>query len=733
MDENVRPAADEPFEVVAPGRAIGLYEGGLVPVEAGNVLLRVRAKRIVVATGAIEQPLVFPGNDLVGVMLPDGALRLIRDFGLKPGERAVVIAADARGLDAADELARAGVHVVTTVDLREREPALAAEGRRGILAAVTIDGIRHECDLLLASGTPQPAYSLLAQAGARVEYEPERGIFVPRDLPDGVEAVGRVTGELGAIVPTRARHGEDGFVCVCEDVGVKDLKRAHRRGLRLDRAREALHDGDDGPVPGALLPPRLDPRLRERAGHRRGGDRHDDRAAAVGAGLARAAGGPPARAREAHGAAPPPRRGGRRDRLDGRVAAAAQLRRCARPRPPNVHEAVGVIDVSTLGKLLVAGPDAAAFLERLYPNRFADLAVGRVRYGVLSTDAGRIMDDGTIGRLADDTFYVTTTSTGADGVLGWFEWWNAVWRMDVEIANLTGALAAVNVAGPRSRELLAGLTDADVSADGLKYLDAREAQVAGVPCLLLRIGFVGELGYELHFPSTYAEYLWDTLLERGAKRFGLEAQRILRLEKQHIIIGQDTDSESNVLDANMAWLAKLDKDDFVGKWALEHMKERGPRELLVGFEMEGAALPAEGCQAVRGGPARRARDERAPQPAARQDGRPRVAAARPGRGGRALRDPRRRPARAGARAAAAVLRPRRRAAAVVSLAFLSPSAARAEAGFEPRAASPLARALAGAEGIDDLSLLGKLEVRGPAVGALGATSRCCSSRRRARS
>ena len=92
-----------------------------------------------------------------------------------------------------------------------------------------------------------------------------------------------------------------------------------------------------------------------------------------------------------------------------------------------------MIDVSTLGKLLVAGPDAAAFLERLYPNRFADLAVGRVRYGVLSTDAGRIMDDGTIGRLGDEQFYVTTTSTGADGVLGWFEWWNAVWRMDVEI------------------------------------------------------------------------------------------------------------------------------------------------------------------------------------------------------------------------------------------------------------------------------------------------------------
>jgi sarcosine oxidase subunit alpha len=270
-----------------------------------------------------------------------------------------------------------------------------------------------------------------------------------------------------------------------------------------------------------------------------------------------------------------------------------------------VHEAVGVIDVSTLGKLLVRGPDAIPFLERLYPNRFGDLKVGRVRYGVLGTDAGRIMDDGTIGRLGEDELYVTTTSTGAGVVLEWFQWWNAVWGFDVEVENLTGALAAVNVAGPQARDLLTRLTDLDCSPDAFKYLDARQARVAGVPCLLLRIGFVGELGYELHFPSLYGEYLWDTLLDRGGdlgvKPFGLEAQRILRLEKQHIIVGQDTDSESNVLDANMAWLVKSDKDDFVGKWALEHMRERGPRERLVGFEMDNGVTPAEGAQVVVGG------------------------------------------------------------------------------------------------------------------------------------
>src|SRR5205085_1099590 len=200
----------------------------------------------------------------------------------------------------------------------------------------------------------------------------------------------------------------------------------------------------------------------------------------------------------------------------------------ARAEARTVHEAVGVIDVSTLGKLLVAGPDAVEFLERLYPNRYGDLKPGRVRYGVLSTDAGRIMDDGTIARLGEEQFYVTTTSTGAEAVVGWFEWWNAVWRMDVEIVNLTGAVAAVNVAGPQARELLGRVTSADVSNEGFKYLDAHHAHVAGVPCLMLRNGFVG-------------------------------------------------------------------------KWALEHAKERGSRELLVGFEMANATVPPEGGQVVRAG------------------------------------------------------------------------------------------------------------------------------------
>ena len=131
-----------------------------------------------------------------------------------------------------------------------------------------------------------------------------------------------------------------------------------------------------------------------------------------------------------------------------------------------------------------------------------------------------------------------------------------------------------------------------------RYLDARELDVAGVPCLALRIGFVGELGYELHFPSPAGEFLWDRLVDEGARPFGLEPQRVLRLEKGHIIVGQDTDSESNLLSAGMSWLPKLDKDDFVGKFAVGHFAERDGRERLVGFEMEEDVVPEEGAQVV---------------------------------------------------------------------------------------------------------------------------------------
>jgi sarcosine oxidase subunit alpha len=580
VDERGGLAVEE-YEVLAPARAIGIYEGGLVPVDAGTVLYRVRAGRIVVATGTVEQPLVFPGNDLVGVMLPNAVRRLVRDWSIRPGERAVVVGAE----DVVEDLRHAGTEIVRVVELGDLE-RLEAKRRGGRAFRVLVDHEAFDCDLLVVSGGRAPASTLLAQAGA---------------LPTRVEAVGSVLGcEETTAVPLPSYAGASGdrcFVCLCEDVTEKDVKRAVAEGFDSIELAKRYTTVTMGPCQGKLCHLAL---IRLLARETQTPEQ------AIGTTTAR----PPWEPVELGLLAGRRHEPMKRSPLHFRhLEAGATMMWTGDWRRPYaygevehevraVHESLGVIDVSTLGKLVVEGPDAAELLDRLYPNRFSDLAVGRIRYGVLTTDGGRIMDDGTVGRLADDLFYVTTTSTGSDAVCEWFEWWNAVWGYEAEIVNLTGALAAMNLAGPRAREALASLTDDDVSNDALKYLDARELRVAGVPCLALRIGFVGELGYELHCPASAGEHVWDALVGAGGVPFGLEPQRVLRLEKAHVIVGQDTDSESNVLSAGMPWVLKLDKADFVGRFAAELVQARGVRERLVGFTMAPGILPAEGAQVV---------------------------------------------------------------------------------------------------------------------------------------
>jgi sarcosine oxidase subunit alpha len=164
----------------------------------------------------------------------------------------------------------------------------------------------------------------------------------------------------------------------------------------------------------------------------------------------------------------------------------------------------------------------------------------------------------------------------------------------------------VNLAGPRAREIMGKLTELDCSSEAFTYLDGKQAEVAGVPSLILRIGFVGEVGYEIHFPAAHGEHLWDALLEAGAEHglrpFGLEPQRLLRLQKMHILIGQDTDSESTPFGAAMPWIVKLDKeDDFIGKWALERFAEEPPETALVGFTLANGDVPTEGAAVLPAG------------------------------------------------------------------------------------------------------------------------------------
>jgi sarcosine oxidase subunit alpha len=498
---------------------------------------------------------------------------------------------------------------------------------------------RVAADLLVLATGWEPNNTLLAQHECRLHHDEAAGAFFATDLPDWLIAAGEVAGcrqlddvlgdgrraglraavslgagderdrtaaaagrlgdERGAVRPLVAVGDPQAkqFVCLCEDVTVTDIKDATREGFDDIQTLKRYSTVTMGPCQGKMC-------------------HHASVAvcaAATGTGVARTGTTtmrPPAAPVLLGALAGAAHEPVRRTPLHAQheTGGATWLDMGAWKRPlvyssvehecEAVHNRVGIIDVSTLGKLDVKGRDAAEFLEWLHPNRVANLKTGRIRYRLMLDDSGIILDDGTIARLGEDHFFVTTGTGALEMVEQWLDWWLATSDRCTHVTNVTGAFAAVNVAGPRSRELLARLTDLDLSSEAVPYLATVEAAIAGVPARLLRIGFVGELGYEIHFPSEYGDYLWTTLLEvgrdLGIAPFGVEAQRVLRLEKLHIIPGHDTDALSNPLEADMAWTVKMEKPDFVGRAALASLEGRPARQRLVGFQMTDDRLPYEG-------------------------------------------------------------------------------------------------------------------------------------------
>lgn len=257
-----------------------------------------------------------------------------------------------------------------------------------------------------------------------------------------------------------------------------------------------------------------------------------------------------------------------------------------------VRNAVGMLDVSTLGKLAIRGPDAAAFLDRIYTMAHAKQPVGRVRYCLMLNDMGSVIDDGVAYRISENEFYVTATTGAVARVFSEMMFLNAKWGMQVDIQNITAAFAAINVTGPSARKVLEALvSDIDLSPEGFPYLNGRVGVIGGCPVRIMRIGFTGELSYELHVPQSYGAALWRKLLEAGAphglRPYGLEASRILRLEKGHIIIGQDTDALSTPEELSMEWAISKTKARYVGKSGVEARAKLETTRKLCGFEMVG--------------------------------------------------------------------------------------------------------------------------------------------------
>jgi sarcosine oxidase subunit alpha len=220
----------------------------------------------------------------------------------------------------------------------------------------------------------------------------------------------------------------------------------------------------------------------------------------------------------------------------------------------------------------------------VYVSKYAGLKVGMTRYAVMCDESGVVIDDGVVARLADDHFYFTTTTAGAALIYRELSRWNTLWKMDCGIVNLTGAMAAMNLAGPKAKAVLAALTDVDLS---LPYLAVREGKVCGVKSRLMRVGFVGEWGVEIHLPAEHGAVVWEALMAagkpHGIRPFGVEAQRLLRLEKGHIIIGQDTDGLTTPGEAALDWAVKMDKPFFVGQRSLQIIASKPRRQQLVGF------------------------------------------------------------------------------------------------------------------------------------------------------
>jgi sarcosine oxidase subunit alpha len=254
----------------------------------------------------------------------------------------------------------------------------------------------------------------------------------------------------------------------------------------------------------------------------------------------------------------------------------------------NVRRRVGIVDVSTLGKIDVQGRDAAEFLERVYINRWKNLAVGKARYGIMLREDGMVLDDGTSTRIGDRHFLLTTTTANAGRVMSTLEYWLQVeWpTLDVRLTSVTDQWAAVALAGPDARKVLAKLTDADVSNTALPFMAYCEAPVAGIPARIFRISFSGELAYEINVPADYGPLLWDGLLEAGQScgiaPYGTDAMAVLRIEKGHVA-GMELDGRTTPLDLGLGALVAPDKD-FIGKRGLARPALQSPdQKQLVGL------------------------------------------------------------------------------------------------------------------------------------------------------
>ncbi|WP_109511519.1 2Fe-2S iron-sulfur cluster-binding protein [Pseudomonas ovata] len=597
-----------------------------------------------------QRAVVLTGNDdgyLAALDLHDQGVQVaaLADMRNQPSDRALLVELEKRGITCHtsttvyEALHEKGMRHVSGVELRK----ITGQGQVASAGSVV------DCDLLCMSGGYMPAYQLLCQAGGKLAYNDQNAGFTLSGLPanlriagsvhgyyaldnvlaDAIHASAEIVASLGLDNVTRPLplageapvnfpwpifphpKGKD-FVDFDEDLQVQDIINATRIGYRDVQLVKRYSTVGMGPSQGrhsALPTARLVAAATQRSVSETGVT--TARPPFEAEKLAHVAGRAfdPYRQTPMHsrhvqaGAKMMPAGIWQRPAYYGK---ATERDACMQAEAHHVRTRVGLIDVSTLGGLDVRGPDAAELLNRMYTFAFLKQPVGRSRYALMTNEHGVVIDDGVCARFADNHFYVTATTSGVDRIYQQMLKWNAQWRLNVDIANVTAAISAVNLAGPDSRKVLEQLcTDLDLSAAGFPYLGVRQGTVAGIKARLLRVGFVGELGYEIHVPARHAVQLWDALIEAGKafdiKPFGVETQRLLRLEKGHVIISQDTDGMTHPAEIDMGWAVSRNKPFFVGRRSVDILEAQPQKRKLVGFTLpRNSPQPLEGHLVLQG-------------------------------------------------------------------------------------------------------------------------------------
>ncbi|MGE0846946.1 MAG: sarcosine oxidase subunit alpha family protein [Flavobacteriaceae bacterium] len=592
-------------------------------------LWRIVARRAVLCAGAIERPIVFPGNDRPGVMMASAARSYINRYGVRPAARAVLFVNGDDGLSTLGALEKAGVEVAAVADTRTGARIVSAEGGAGGLRAVRLEeggAVRNvPCDGLFVSGGWNPVVHLTCHLGGRPAWREDIAAFVPGTPPPGLSVAGAANGDLtlgaclsggfleGVAAAGAAGHGRSAgeppaaanepaalsafwhvdakgmkrgkaFVDMQHDVTADDIALAHREGFvsvehlkRYTTLGMATDQGKTANVNGLAImasisgrtipetgttvfrPPYVPVAIGAFAGRSRGRDFRPYRLPpshewASGQGASFVETGQWLRA-EWYA------RPGERDWLetvDREVLA--------------VRGGVGFCDVSTLGKIEILGPDAGRLLDRVYCNTFSTLPVGRARYGLMLREDGFVMDDGTTSRLAEDRYFMTTTTANAALVFQHLEYCRQVlWpSLDVSIVSASDQWAQFSVAGPRSRELLTRILDPgiDISNAALPFMGVRDVAVGGgIPGRLYRISFSGELAYEIAVPSRYGAALAANMmaagLDLGCTPYGVEALSVMRIEKGHVA-GAELNGTTTAGDLGLQRMMSSRKD-YVGR------------------------------------------------------------------------------------------------------------------------------------------------------------------------